>query len=338
MTARDTRILVTAAAGDLGQAVVKCLRLGCRDYEIQGGDMAAGSAADLFVETRHVLPAGRQPDYVDRLNALCRDCRIDAVIPCSEAEIAALCRCPSHPLLPGGTRIISQSPRINATYGDKLTCMRHLEGRVALAAFADGSDRTIAERFISEHGFPVCIKERRSSGSRGVAILHDAESFARELPRFHSPLLQAFIDGADREYSVGVFSGADEIRLISFRRRLERLGCSWYAELDQPGAVLDYCRQIAESVDTRGSYNIQLRLGAQGPLLLEINPRFSSLAAARAACGFNDVEWSLLQTLEAQVPPARPLPAAFRYQRYIAEAIDFGDGFHVPRAWSPRMI
>jgi hypothetical protein len=115
------------------------------------------------------------------------------------------------------------------------------------------------------------------------------------------------------------------------------LGCSWFAELDQPEAVLDYCRQIARVVNAQGSINIQLRISHTGPLLLEINPRFSSLSAARAACGFNDVEWSLLQTLGIDPPNVQPPPASFRYQRYIAECVDLGAGLHVPQAWAPRM-
>lgn len=337
MTDRTPRILVTAAGGDLGQAAIKCLRLGSRRYDIHGGDMMSGGAAALFVDEVHLLPAGRDENYTSRLDALCRAQRFDAVIPCSEGEILALCGCASHPLLPCGTRIVSQSPRINATYGDKLSCFQQLDGRVALAAFCDASDRGVAERFIARHGFPLCMKERRSSGSKGVSILRDADAFAREWPHFQSPLLQTFIEGADREYSIGVFGHASGTRLISYRRRLDRLGCSWFAELDQPAEVLDYCRSIARIVDATGSYNIQLRLGPQGPLLLEINPRFSSLAAARAACGFNDVEWSVLQALDIDPPSAHPPPARFRYQRYIAECVDFGAGFHVPSAWTPRV-
>jgi carbamoyl-phosphate synthase large subunit len=334
---RVIKVLVTAAGGDLGQAIVKCLRLGTRRYEVHGTDMQTGGVSSLFVDHFHPLPPARDPEYIDRLDALCRQHGIDAVIPASEPEIARLCELRSHPALPGGARVVSQSPAINATYGDKLKCFETLSGTVPLADFTAASDRTVAEAFLAAHPFPICLKERVSSGRKGVLIVKDAAEFAHEWPHFKMPLLQALIDGDDREYSVGVFTHEKEIRLISYRRRLDRLGCSWFAVLDQPEPVLDYCRRIAAVVGAQGSINVQLRMSSKGPLLLEINPRFSSLAAARAACGFNDVEWSLLQTLGCEPPPASPPPHQFRYQRYLSEAVDFGEGMHVPRAWAPRL-
>jgi len=337
MSDSTIKVLVTAAGGDLGQAVVKCLRIGSRRYDIHGSDMQTGGVGTLFLEHYHQLPSAREATYLTQLDALCALHQIAAVIPCSEAEISRLCAMETHPLLPCGARIVSQTPQINATYGDKLKCFLNLQGKVPLANFTDAQDRIVAEKFIAEHCFPLCLKERVSSGRKGVLILKNLDEFAHEWPHFRLPLLQTLIDGDEREYSIGVFTQGSEIRLISYRRKLDRLGCSWFAELDQPKAVLDYCHQIARLVNAQGSINIQLRISQNGPLLLEINPRFSSLAAARALCGFNDVEWSLLQTLDIRPPSAQPPPTSFRYQRYIAECVDFGEGLHVPQAWAPRM-
>jgi carbamoyl-phosphate synthase large subunit len=331
------KVLVTAAGGDLGQAVIKCLRLGARQYEVHGSDMQLGGVGTLFLENFHRLPPAGSADYIDRLNSVCQAHGIAAVIPCSEAEIRRLCALDTHPSLLCGTQIVSQTPQINAVYGDKLQCFQFLQGKVPLADFADAQERAVAEQFISEHSFPLCMKERVSSGKKGVLILKDQTEFAHEWPHFKQPLLQALIDGDEREYSIGVFTHGKEVRLISYRRRLDQLGCSWFAELDQPESVLEYCRQIAGLVSAQGSINIQLRISQNGPLLLEINPRFSSLAAARAICGFNDVEWSVLLALGHVPPPALPPPPAFRYQRYIAESVDFGNGLHVPQIWAPRL-
>jgi carbamoyl-phosphate synthase large subunit len=336
MNTTAIRVIVTAAGGDLGQAVVKCLRIGSRDYEIHGCDMQTDVTGTLFLEHFHKLPSAGDASYVSRLDSLCREHQIAAVIPCSELEISRLCALDSHPTLPGGARIVSQSSQINAIYGDKLKCFERLDGKVRLADFSDAKERAVAQRFIDSHSFPLCMKERVSSGNKGVIILKTAEEFSYEWPHFRQPLLQAFIEGENLEYSIGVFTHEAETRIISYRRRLDRLGCSWFAELDQPQEVIDYCRQIASVVNAQGSINIQLRVSRSGPLLLEINPRFSSLAAARAACGFNDVEWSVLQVLGLKLPSVLPPPSTFRYQRFIAESVDFGTGLHVPQAWAPR--
>ena len=337
MSQPPIKVLVTAAGGDLGQAVIKCLRVGSRRYEIHGGDMRTDAVSTLFVDDVHLLPSARDASYSARLDEVCAQNGIEAVIPCSETEIQSLCQIATHPTLPCGTRIVSQTTLVNATYGDKLACFQKLAGHVPLADFTDAQVQATAEAFVAGQSFPLCMKERFSSGRKGVKILRSAEEFAHEWPHFSKPLLQAFIDGDDLEYSIGVFTHGDETRLISYRRKLDQLGCSWFAELDQPEAVLDYCRRIAAAVKVQGSINIQLRITQKnGPLLLEINPRFSSLAAARAACGFNDVEWSVLQALGQELPPAQPSPPFFRFQRYLSECVDFGDGLHVPKAWTPK--
>jgi len=331
------KVLVTAVGGVLGQSVVKSLRLSAGRYELHGSDMQNGIGAMFVDHFHHLPPAFPYGPYLQALGTLCDRHHIAAVIPSSEAEIRSLCLLPAHPMLPCGARIVSQPPAVIETLGDKLKCFQSLVGRVPLADFADAQDRTVANSFVAKHSFPLCMKERISSGRRGVLIIKDAADFDREWPKFKQPLLQALIDGDDKEYSVGVFVHGCEVRLISYRRRLDELGCSWFAELDQPAAVLAYCREVALAAKVRGSINVQLRLSKSGPLMLEINPRFSSLASARAACGFNDVEWSVLQALGHELLPCPATPATFRYQRYIAEALDFGEGLHVPKAWAPRM-
>ena len=52
--------------------------------------------------------------------------------------------------------------------------------------------------------------------------------------------------------------------------------------------------QIAESLDLFGSINIQLRLvEKEGPMVFEINPRFSSTVGMRHMIGFSDLIWSI---------------------------------------------
>lgn len=336
------RVLVTATCGDVGQAVMKSLLMSGSGFVVHAVDMNDGAAA-MFVPLgcfHRVPPARSEADYTsyaEAIDQLCREHSIQAVLPASEAEIRALSVLPSHPLLPCGARIVGQPPHITATHGDKLLSFQNLAAKAVLADFCDGADRTAVDAFIARHAFPFVVKERQSQGMRGVSFVHDGDEFELLLPRFDKPLLQTFIKGHDQEYSVGIFSHGDEIRLISFQRRLDSMGCSWYARLDQNPVVLDYARQITLAAGTQGSINVQLRVTPEGPRLLEINPRFSSLAAARAACGFNDVAWSVQQALGHPVDGCPPLPHHFEYQRYVSDSARTSPGgpLEVPEAWLP---
>jgi biotin carboxylase len=80
---------------------------------------------------------------------------------------------------------------------------------------------------------------------------------------------------------------------------------------------------------------VQVGKTDEGPLLLEINPRFSSLAAARGVSGFTDVEWSIKIALGLEII----LPGDYkhiRFRRFFHELIDLGEGFQALADWSPR--
>ena len=51
--------------------------------------------------------------------------------------------------------------------------------------------------------------------------------------------------------------------------------------------------EIADGLDLHGSINVQLRITEKGPMIFEINPRFSSTAYMRHKLGFTDVHWSI---------------------------------------------
>jgi carbamoyl-phosphate synthase large subunit len=330
VTRSPLNVLVTAIHGDLGQAVAKALRLS-RPGMLAGCDLSADGVGQAFVARFDVVPKASDPAYVGAIDALCRARRIDAVIPASEPEIMAWARA-GH-ATPSGVPVICQDAAFLDRYGDKLACMQTLDGVVALTPYADGADAEAVDRLVQASGFPVVVKERRSSGSKGVTVVHTKDALQHAIETFDQPLVQAFIDDAAGEFSVGVFCTEGETRTISFRRALGPGGGSWFAEKDDDADVLAYARAIAEATGTRGSFNVQVRKSSDGVRLLEINPRFSSLAAARAACGFCDVDWSVSLACGEALGPLPPMAATFAFRRYLGEVVDFGQGFGRMPAW-----
>lgn len=328
------RVLVTAVGGDLGQGIVKALRLGRRAAVCYGCDMAADGIGPAFVEGFESVPAADEKDYLKALAAVARAFDVDAVIPASEPEIRRLAAAEQGTRL-GGVPVLVQSPGWLATFGDKLKAMRALEGRLPLVPYADGSDHTAVQKLVEDSGFPIVVKPRLSSGSRHLHVARDMDRLNRALEAVPAPVAQAFIDDRLGEYSVGLFRCEGAFAAIAFRRELGPVGNSWFAEYVEDQGVLAYARTFAEAADLEGVANIQLRASAEGVRLLEVNPRFSSLVAARAACGFHDVEWEMDRRLggKPELPSSyRPL----RFHRYFHELVDFGDGFGVLEAWTPR--
>lgn len=333
---RPVQVLVTAVGGDLGQALVKALRLSSQPVVCHGCDMDGAGVGCAFVDSFHVVPRADSPRYVEALDRICRSLAIDAVVPASEPEIYALSRLGRPPRLPCGTPLVCQEALWVDKYGDKLACMQALQGKVELAPFADGSDGEAVARLVAEAGFPVAVKSRRSSGSRSLRIANDDSQLRAALATTHLPLVQAFIDASEGEFSVGVFVCEHFSSAIAFKRDLGPVGASWYAETSTDESVLDYATRIASSAGLRGSANVQARKSARGVRLLEVNSRFSSLVAARAACGFRDAEWSVALALGRRPEAPAGSYRHIRFRRFFHELVDFGAGFQAASEWRPK--
>lgn len=333
--AAAVRVLVTGVGGDLGQALVKSLRLN-DTVACVGCDRDATGAGAPFVEAFRAVPSADHPGFVAAIEGVCRELRVDAVVPGSEPEMYALAGLGDPLRLPGGVPVVCQPAAWMRTYGDKLTCMDALQGRLELAPYAEGRDARAVATLVRTAGFPLVVKPRRSSGSRNVRRVENETELQQALASITQPFVQAWLEPVDAEFSVGVFAGRAFTAAAIFRRRLGPSGCSWYAETSTDAEVTEYALRFAACARLQGSANLQVRRTAVGVRLLEVNPRFSSLAAARAACGFPDVAWAVETALgRGPVDPPGPL-RPLRFQRFYHELLDVGDGFAAAAEWAPR--
>jgi carbamoyl-phosphate synthase large subunit len=328
---RPIRVLVTAVGGDLGQAIVKALRIGTYQVEIQGCDMDTSTPGAAFVSRFHGVPAADSSGYVDVLAAICFAEGIDCIIPASDAEILRL----STAACLANVKIICQPHNWIETFGDKLTCMKALNGLVPLASFADGSDAQAVGQLVEERGFPLVVKPRRLSGARRLSVVRSLDELQQARGATPCSIVQEFLHDGSREFSVGLFTCKAFSAAIAFRRELGPVGCSWSAVTCDDPLVLEYARKVAAAAGLAGSANVQVRYGKHGVRLLEINPRFSSLVAVRAACGFRDVDWSLAMAL-GEEPQCPAKFRQIRFRRFIHEMLDFGGGLAALDEWEPR--
>jgi carbamoyl-phosphate synthase large subunit len=330
-----TRVLVTAVGGDFGQAVIKALRLSEVPLEIHGCDPDPLAIGQAFVDGYAPVPFAHDASYLDAIDRTCRAHQLDAVIPASEPEIAVLGALEPVMRLPCGAAVVCQPKSWVDRFGDKLLAMTALQPHVALAPFADGADTGAVARLRASAGFPLVVKTRRGSGSRGVAVVNDEKALANAVARMPISVVQGWISDEGGEFSVGLYVSADGDAAIAFRRELGLIGCSWYAETVDDSEVIDYARAVARASGLRGAANVQVRKTRDGVRLLEINPRFSSLVAARAISGFRDAEWALVEAL-GSAPVLAARYQRIRFRRFFHELVDLGDGFGAVKEWQPR--
>jgi carbamoyl-phosphate synthase large subunit len=284
-------ILVTGCGGDIGQSIGKILNEYTLVNNLYGCDISDKNAAKFIFSNFFIGLACNDPKYISNLENIVKEKNIDLIIPISEPELRFLSKLKISKI--GKADLILASAEALEVGFDKLNTANFLK-KENLPFPITHSVTTID--VIDK--FPVILKSRTGSGSSNVSIVRDNDSFVSIKKSNPDFIVQEFLDGDSGEFTCGVFrSKGGIIRCIILKRELMG-GFTGYGEVIENKEIEKLLHNLAAKVQLTGSINVQLRLTSKGPVVFEINPRFSSTVRFRHLFGFKDVEWSIEDRLD----------------------------------------
>ncbi len=132
--------------------------------------------------------------------------------------------------------------------------------------------------------FPVVVKPRISSGSRGMVFAKNRDELLRQYPLVHKrypfPLIQRFISGSEI-YGVGaLLNFQSQLRASFVYKRIRSYpvqgGPSTLRVSTRRDDLADITRHLLESLKWSGIAHVEFKIDPRDgrPKLLEINPRF----------------------------------------------------------------
>ena len=311
---RSVRVMITGVGGPAAVSVMKSLGADA-SVSLIAADMDPWAAGLYLVppEARTLVPAGTDPRYADATLARCAAMGVDVLIPTCDAELRPLGKARDEFRRAGIELLLAPDSALEVCL-DKLALAERCAGHLPvprterLDKIADPESWT----------YPVMIKPRSGSGSRGISVAASSEELLRLEP---SPdfLVQDYLPG--EEYSVDVLADVTGHVVAAVPRVRERVdsGVSVAgrtvhdAELERLGAG------VAAATGLTYVANVQFRRDTGGrPALLEVNPRFPGAMPLTVASGV-DMPLMALDALRG-----RPLPthADFRdtaMVRYLEE-------------------
>lgn len=255
-----------------------------------GCDMNDEHAGKFIFDKCLKIPACRSEKYFEVLENIINENKIDIVLPVSEPEL----------------RFFTEKKIIDSICGKPLITAN-------IKAMEIGFDKYLTAQFLKTSGllfpetsiagettdptFPLILKSRNGSGSKSLFVIKEAEDFKFYKKKYPDYIVQQYLENENEEYTCGLFRDAKgEIRTLNYRRKLMG-GFSGYGLVVENKEIDDLLTAIAEKINLRGSINVQLRLTSKGPMVFEINPRFSSTVMFRHMMGFEDVIWSITDRL-----------------------------------------
>ena len=318
---RAVRVMVTGAGGPAAVSVMKSLGAD-PSVTLIAADMDLWAAGLYLVppEARTLVPAGLDPGYVDTTLARCVAMGVDVLIPTCDAELRPLGRARARFREAGIELLLAPDPALEVCL-DKLALAERCAGRVPVPR----TERLDQVADPESWTYPVMVKPRRGSGSRGICVVRSARDLAR-LDASADFLVQDYLPGA--EYSIDVLADVTGHVVASVPRVRERVdsGVSVAGrtlhdpELERIGAA------VAAVTGLTYVANVQFRRDAGGrPALLEVNPRFPGTMPLTVASGV-DMPLMALDSLRGQPLPARADFRDVAMVRYLEERfIELGE-------------
>jgi carbamoyl-phosphate synthase large subunit len=310
---RPLRVLVTGTGGPAAIAAMKSLRAD-PDVELLAADMDPWAAGLYLVPpgARTLIPAGAAPDFTDVLLARCLALGVDVVLPTVDAELRPLARARETFADAGIDLLLAPAAALEVIL-DKLALARHCAGVVRVPRTEPFESRLDP----AEWNYPVVVKPRTGSGSRGLVTVGSAGELA-SLPRSPSLIVQEFLPG--EEYSVDVLADAGGHVIASVPRLRVRVdsGVSVGGRTVHDPEVEWFGRAVAEATGVTYVANVQCKRDRDGvPALLEVNPRMPGTLGLTIASGVDMPRIALAALL------GQPVPAAMDFrERAVVRFLD----------------
>ncbi len=307
------RVLVTGAGGPAAIAAMKSLRAE-DSVELLAADMDPWAAGLYLVPSwaRTLIPAGAAPDFTDVLLARCLTLGVDVILPTVDAELRPLAHARDTFAAVGIDLLLAPAAALDIIL-DKLTLVEHCAGVVRVPRtelFGPSVDP-------ASWTYPVVVKPRTGSGSRGVIIVGSAAELTA-LERSAALIVQEFLPG--EEYSVDVLADGNGRVIASVPRLRARVdsGVSVGGRSVHDPEVEWFGRAVAEATGITFVANVQCRRDRAGsPALLEVNPRMPGTLGLTIASGVDMPRLALAALL------GQPLPANIDFcERAVVRFLD----------------
>lgn len=230
-------------------------------------------------------PGPEQSDeaYLEQLVTIIRDNRIDILMPMDDRTTGIAVR--NSEYLREFCGFALPAAENYAIISDKRSAFDHavlagLNCPATVNSMIDG-DSDMPE--ISGLGFPLIIKPRHSSGSRGMRVVRDKVSFAEEYRKisasYPDPLVQEFIEIVDKIDVCMIFNKKNEMRACLVQKELRNypdpLGPSTIQEtiIDEKAVAL--ALEFMKDIEWTGPVEIEFVKDKNGEYyFLEANTRF----------------------------------------------------------------
>jgi biotin carboxylase len=188
--------------------------------------------------------------------------------------------------------------------------------------FPDGPDDEELRRAGRSLGYPLVIKPRHSSGSRGIRVVRSEAELLRSYPETHSsypnPILQQYIEPGPRYDVCLLMDGQGDVKAEFAQKELRHFpldrGPSTLQESVLAPRLVEQAKALLRSLPWHGVAELEFMVDPRDgvPKLMEINPRFWNSVQLAVFAGV-DFPWLLYRmAMGEELAPVREYEVGVR--------------------------
>ena len=264
------------------------------DLKLYGADMTATAPALAFCDCTRIVCGMRDTDYIPMLLDICRNDKIDLLIPTIDTDLLILSR-NTDKFNAIGTRVLISKTNKIAVCRDKNYTADFFE------ACGLKAPRTVNDYTKYSSGYPCFIKPKDGSSSINAFKAEnefDLKLYAEQIKDY---VIQPFIDGT--EYTVDIFCdfSGNPIFIAPRIRLAVRGGEVLKTEISMDERIIEESKKLIEGFKPCGPMTVQLiREKKTGEdYFIEINPRFGGGAPLSMKAGARSAE-AILKLLSGE--------------------------------------
>ena len=283
----EKRILFTGAGRrvELLQAFRQAALLLDIDLKIYGAEMSNTAPALAYCDFIRLVCAMKDSDYIPQLVEICKNDKIDLVIPTIDTDLLVLSKNKEKFEQIGTKVLISKTDSIRLCRDKNFTSDFFVSCGLS-------APKTYNNYHDYDGGFPCFIKPKDGSSSIDAYKIDNESELAEFANRVDDYVIQPFIDG--EEYTVDIFCDFNSKPIyITPRKRLAvRAGEVLKTEIALDETIISECRQLIDKFEPVGAITVQLikEKNTGKNYYIEINPRFGGGAPLSMKAGAKSAE------------------------------------------------
>lgn len=247
---------------------------------IYGADIVDNAPALFFCDRKVIVPKIREAKYIPELLRICKEEKIDALIPTIDTDLLILAKNKSEFKAIGTEVLVANEDKVALCRDKRFTADYFIQ--CGLKSPVPVDDYTKYSGF-----FPAFIKPKDGSSSINAYKVHNVEELKSYASMIDDYIVQPFIEGT--EFTIDAFCDfeGNPIYITPRERIAVRSGEVLKTRIAQDDTMITECKQLLADFKPAGAITIQLikQKETGNNYYIEINPRYGGGAPLSMKAG-----------------------------------------------------